>query len=207
VYGVSHGCRPDEMFGRIRKKDNMKKRMIGLSIVFVLFALSSIASAQEKYFTKSGALNFDCSTSVEDITAKNAKGVCVLDTKTGAIELAVLMKAFEFKRALMQEHFNENYVESDKYPKAIFKGKVENCPDLTKNGTYDVVITGTMDLHGVTKRMTATGKIVVNGSSVSATTEFIILLSDYAIEIPSVVKDKISNKVKISVSLWLAPLK
>jgi len=185
----------------------MKKRIIQLVVVCGLLVLSSIVSAQEKYFTKSGAINFDCSTTVEDITAKNAKGVCVLEPKTGAIELAVLMKAFEFKRALMQEHFNENYVESDKYPKATFKGKVENCPDLSKNGTYDVVITGTMNLHGVTKPVKAKGKIVVNGSSVTATTDFILLLSDYAIEIPGVVKDKISNKVKISVSLWLAPLK
>lgn len=185
----------------------MKTKIIFLSAILA-FCYSS-AFAQGKYFTKSGSINFDCSTSIEDITAKNAKGTCVLDASSGAIEMAVLMKAFEFERALMQEHFNENYVESDQYPKSIFKGKIENMStvDLTKNGTYNVKISGTLTLHGVTKPVSTTGKIVVSNGTVNATTAFIVLLSDYNIGIPAVVKDKISNKVKISVALWLAPVK
>ena len=84
------------------------------------------ASAQEKYFTKTGKIRFNCTGGVEKIEALNKGVTCVLDSKTGALQFAVLLKGFEFEKALMQEHFNENYVESVKFPKAIFKGKVEN---------------------------------------------------------------------------------
>ncbi|MEP7235981.1 MAG: YceI family protein, partial [Ignavibacteriota bacterium] len=104
--------------------------------------------------------------------------------------------------------FNENYVESDKYPKSTYKGKIDNfnTVDLTKDGTYPVTITGALTIHGETKDVPAKGKITVKDGKVSATSSFKITLSDFNIEIPSIVKDKISKTVKINVAVWLAPL-
>ena len=112
------------------------------------------------------------------------------------------MKAFEFEKALLQEHFNENYVESDKFPKANFKGTITNFSDVkwTVDGEYPVTATGKFTLHGVTKDVTSKGKITVKAGAISATSTFNILISDYNITIPSVVKDKINNSVKIDVT-------
>jgi polyisoprenoid-binding protein YceI len=179
--------------------------------VFVLLVLGSAQShvyAQSKYFTKSGSITFDASGVTEDIKAENKKATFVLDGKTGTIELAVLLKAFEFDRALMQEHFNENYVESDKYPKSTYKGKITDFGtiNLTKDGSYPVKITGQLTIHGQTKDVPAHGTFLVKDGKVSGTASFKILLSDFDIEIPSIVNDKISKTVNINVAVWLDPL-
>jgi hypothetical protein len=180
-------------------------------IVFVSLVVCFISSnilAQSKYFTKSGEITFDASGALEDIKAVNKKATFVLDAKTGAIEIAVLLKAFEFERALMQEHFNENYVESDKYPKSTYKGRIEDFDnvDLSKDGTYPVKIKGQFTMHGKTKEVPARGKLFVKNGKVSGIASFKILLSDFDIDIPSIVVDKISKTVNINVSVWLDPL-
>jgi hypothetical protein len=184
----------------------MKKRM---AILMLLFAAASPVFAQSKYFTKSGQVGFSASTSIENIAATNNKATCVLDAATGAYESATLMKAFIFERALMQEHFNENYVESDQYPKATLKGTIANFSsiDLTKDGTYPIKSTGTLTMHGVTKNVAPKGKLVVKNGKVNVLTEFTIALADYNIDIPGVVKDKISKTVQIVTNYWLDPLK
>lgn len=177
--------------------------------LFILLLLPAAQIfAQDKYFTKSGDITFDASGITEDITADNKQVTFVLDAKTGALELAVLMKAFEFERALMQEHFNENYVESDKYPKSIFKGKITNFNDvdLSKDGSYPVKIDGQLTIHGVTKEVPAHGTLTMKNGKLSGKTSFKILLSDFDIDIPSIVKDKISKTVNINVAVWLNPL-
>jgi polyisoprenoid-binding protein YceI len=145
---------------------------------------------------------------MEDIKAENKKATFVLDTKTGTVELAILLKAFEFDRALMQEHFNENYVESDTYPKSTYKGKIAdfNQVDLTKDGLYPVKIAGQLTIHGATKEVPARGTLIVKDGKVSGKASFKILLSDFNIEIPSIVADKISKTVNINVAVWLDPL-
>ena len=185
----------------------MLKKMI--AAVAVVFCISqSQTFAQSKYFTKSADITFDASGPLEDIKAENKKATFVLDAKTGAIELAVLIKAFDFERALMQEHFNENYAESDKYPKSTYKGKITNFADvdLTKDGSYSVKIDGKLTMHGVTKDVPAKGTIVVKNGKVNGTAKLKIELGDFNIEIPSVVKDKISKKVNINIAAWLEPL-
>jgi polyisoprenoid-binding protein YceI len=174
-----------------------------------LALLASQSLAQGKYFTKSGFIQFYASSSVEKIEATNEKGTCVLDSKTGAVEMQLLMKAFTFDRALMQEHFNENYVESDKYPKSTFKGIISNMSDvdLSKDGAYAVKVTGTLTIHGVTKTVTPKAKLIVKAGKVNATASFNILLADYGIDIPGVVADKISKTVKIDTNMWLDALK
>src|SRR5689334_9573820 len=176
-------------------KINMKKMIKAAAIAMLVVGcfIQSDVTAQTKYFTKSGDVTIDASGPMEDIKAENKKATFVLDAKTGDIEIALLMKAFEFDRALMQEHFNENYVESDKYPKSTYKGKITNFSDIdiTKNGTYPVKMTGSLTMHGVTKEMPARGSIVVKDGKISGAAKFKVELSDFAIEVPALVKDKV----------------
>jgi YceI-like domain len=184
------------------------KKMNRLAAIALLLLTAGNLNAQ-KYFTKTGKISFFSKTSMENIEAHNKSVTCVVDTKSGAVAFSVLMKGFEFEKALMQDHFNENYVESSKYPKAEFKGTITNNSDVnyTQDGVYTTKVKGKMTLHGVTKDVETTGKITVKGGKVIATSDFVLLLSDYKITIPSVVKDNISNSIKIMVDCTLEPLK
>ena len=171
--------------------------------------IGTISQAQDRYFTKSGKIEFFSKAPMEDIEAKNKTATAVLDTKSGAIQFSVQMKGFEFEKALMQEHFNDNYVESGKYPKAEFKGTVTNNSEInySKPGTYTAKVKGKMTIHGVTKDVETTGTIKVGGGNLEAHSAFNIKLSDYKIKIPSAVKNKLSNNIKITVDTTLEPLK
>lgn len=173
-------------------------------ICIYLFAIAFAVTGQTRYFTKNGKIYFNATSDLEKIEATNEKATSIVDASNGAMEFAVLMKGFTFERALMQEHFNENYVESDKYPKAVFKGNVTNFStvDMKKDGTYPVKIKGMLTLHGESKEVLADGTITVkNGGIVAGKSEFNILLADYKIEIPSLVKDKVAKEVKIVVDV------
>lgn len=165
-------------------------------------------NAQEKYFTKSGRISFISKAPLEDIEARNKAALAVIDTKTGAIQFSVLLKGFDFEKALMQEHFNENYVESHKYPKSEFRGTIVNNSkiDYKKPGKYPALVKGKLSLHGVTRDVQTAGFVHVEGNSIRATANFPITLSDYKISIPSVVKDKISKKVAIDVEAVMDPM-
>jgi hypothetical protein len=189
-------------------KNTKTMKKLFSSAILLLFALSSV-SAQDKYFTKSGKIFFKCTkSSIEKIEATNKSTTCVLDSKTGNMQFAVLMKGFEFERALMQEHFNENYVESEKFPRGEFKGQVTNNSEINyaKDGTYPLKVKGTLTMHGVTKDVETTGTLVIKQGKLTTNAVFNILLSDYNISIPSVVSDKISNTVNIAVDCLLEPL-
>ena len=183
-----------------------KKNLLAFAAL-VLF--TTAVNAQDRYFTKTGTIAFFSKASLEDIEAKNKTVTAVLDTKSGAVQFSVQMKGFEFEKKLMQEHFNENYMESGKYPKADFKGAVANNSSVnySKDGSYNVTVKGKMTIHGVTKDVEAPGTIKVSAGKIEATSTFNILLADYNISIPSVVKDKISNSIKITVDTKLEPLK
>jgi len=183
----------------------MLKKTIMMAGAFVL-ALTAVS--QDKYFTKTGKIEFYSKAPMEDIEAKNKTVAAVLDTKTGAIQFSVLMKSFEFEKALMQEHFNENYVESGKYPKGEFRGTITNNSSINyaKDGSYPATVRGKMTIHGVTRDVETNGTVKVEGGKVTATSSFNIQLSDYGIKIPSVVKDKISNSIKITVDCKMEPL-
>lgn len=171
--------------------------------------LAGLLSGQGKYFTRDGHIDFFSSTSIEDIKANNNKVTCVLDAETGEIEFAVLMKAFEFKKALMEEHFNENYVESEKYPKSKFQGKILNIGevDFTKDGSYDVSVAGVLTIHGESHEVDAIGMIEVKGEDVITFSEFHVSPEDYNIEIPGIVRDKIAKELLITVEVLLKPFK
>ena len=178
-------------------------------IIITSFVTTSSLVAQDKFFTKSGRINFVSKAPLENIDGNHKSVTCVLDTKTGNMQFAVLMKGFEFEKALMQEHFNENYVESHKFPKAEFKGQVVNNQEInySKDGTYQAKVRGTLIMHGETKEVETTGNIIVKSGKLQAGADFTILLSDFKIEIPKVVKKNISKTEKIIVDCTLEPLK
>jgi polyisoprenoid-binding protein YceI len=178
-------------------------------LLLTLIAASFIVKAQDKYYTKTGKITFFSKATMEDIEAKNKTATAILDTKTGALQFSVLMKGFEFEKKLMQEHFNENYVESNKYPKGEFKGSIVNNQDINykKDGSYSAKVKGKLTIHGVTKDIETTGTIKVNGGNIDASSVFNVLVSDFNIKIPGVVKDKISNSIKVTVDCKLEPLK
>lgn len=151
--------------------------------------------------TRTARVSFVSDAPLEKIEGQNAQGTSVLDRATGKMEFAVLMKAFEFEKALMQEHFNENYAESDKFPKAVFKGSILNLNtvDFRKDGVYPVKYKGSMTLHGVTRELAGEGQIEIKGGRPNAKSVFLIALADYNISIPSLVKDKVSKEVRINV--------
>lgn len=179
--------------------------------LIVLILLVASAQAQDKYFTKTGKINFSATApnSPENVEGINRNATCVLDSKTGALQFALLMKGFEFERALMQEHFNENYVESDKFPRAEFKGMVVNNASVTynKDGVYPVQVKGKLSLHGETKEVTTDGTLTIKGGKVNATAKFDVLLADFKVSIPTLVADKVSKTANINVVCLLEPLK
>lgn len=178
--------------------------------ILVFVALCFGSEAQDKFYTKTGKIFFECTKSpLEKIEATNKSSTCVLDIKTGHLQFAVLMRGFEFQRALMQEHFNENYVESSKFPKADFKGEISNNTEINyaKDGEYIAKVKGKLLIHGQTQDVDATGKIIIMQGRIMANARFAILLSDYDIHIPSLVSDKLSNSVNIIIDCNLDPLK
>src|SRR5688572_24968778 len=130
--------------------------MMKLKLLFLsLFFFSIISFGQDKYFTKSARINFYSSTPLEDFEAQNKSAVSVLDAKTGSVQFSALIKGFEFENEEMQEHFNDHYLESDKYPKSEFKGQILNNASVNykKAGSYPVQVKGQLTLHGVTKEV------------------------------------------------------
>ncbi|HRI59629.1 MAG TPA: YceI family protein [Saprospiraceae bacterium] len=179
--------------------------------VFLFAAIFSVPANAQKLFTRDGVITFDATApnSPESIKAVNKSGTCVWDKSSGAVEMAVLIKGFLFERSLMQEHFNENYLESTKYPKATFTGKLDNpgSVDTGKDGTYKVNASGTLTMHGVSKTVAAPVTFTVKGGKVSAAVNFSVALADYSISIPSVVADKVNKKADIGIAANLELMK
>lgn len=172
-----------------------------VTILAILSSLAASATAQ-KYFTKNGNISFFSSTTLENIKADNNQVVSVLNTENGELQFSLLIRNFHFKKALMEEHFNENYMESDKFPKATFKGNVTDAAkvNFTADGSYNVTVEGDLTLHNVTKKISAEAIITVKGGNINATSKFTAKPSDYNITIPNLVKDNISETIEITVS-------
>jgi len=170
-------------------------------IAALLFASFIEASAQ-KVYTKNGNISFFSTAPLENITADNNQVMSVLDTQTGELLFSVLIKGFHFKKSLMEEHFNENYLESNKFPKASFKGNIseQHKIDYSKDGTHAINVTGDLTIHGVTQKVSATGTVSIKSGVVSAVSKFKVKLADYKISIPGVVKDQIAETIDINVS-------
>lgn len=178
------------------------------TILFVLMAFVLVTNAQQT-ITKIGSISFYSDGPLEKIEAHNTQVNSALNTETGAFVFKVLMKSFVFEKALMQEHFNENYVESDKFPNSTFKGKVINAVgiDFSKNGKYEANIEGDLIIHGITKNIKEKGTFNVSDDGIHGESKFMIKLADFDISIPGAVTGKIAEEIEISVDVMLKPYK
>lgn len=174
-------------------------------LLFLLLMMNTavVSLSAQKYFTRTGDVSFTSTAPLETIEAVNKSAVSVIDLETGQLEFAVLIKAFQFEKALMQEHFNENYMESSTFPKGIFKGKIENYTPikLSQDAEYPVTVSGQMTIHGVTKDIKAQGILMVKDGHLSAGSGFELTIADFDITIPKIVRDKIAKTVKVLVEM------
>lgn len=178
-------------------------------LILLIFLLNIILVANaQKFMTKNGYIGFFSHTPLETIKADNNQVVGILDVATGEIVFQALIKSFHFERALMEEHFNENYLESDKIPKATFKGKITNLSsvDFTKSGTYDVTVDGDLTIHDVTNKISTKGTIEVISGGINANSKFKLVPEDFKITIPSVVRDKINKDFEVTVTMKYTPM-
>jgi polyisoprenoid-binding protein YceI len=179
-----------------------------LFLAVLSFGITAETAAQ-KFITRSARISFISTAPLEDIEGKNKSVIAAIDSKTGAVQFSVTMKGFEFEKSKMQEHFNENYVESDKYPKAEFKGAITNNKEInySKPGTYNAKVNGKLTLHGVSRAVTANGTITVLNDGIQVSSAFSITVADYKISIPAAVKNKVAKTVKVIVDAKLDPVK
>ena len=169
-----------------------------MAVIFCCFAQIVIG---QKYYSKSGKISFYSDTDMEKIEAENASASTVIDFSTGAIEWAVLIQGFSFEKSLMQDHFNENYMESSKFPKAKFKGKIEDHTkvDISKDGEYKVMVSGELEIHGIKQPVSTNAMLIVKNNSLSADCNFSVKIADYGIKVPKLVEDNIAKEVAIEI--------
>lgn len=177
-------------------------------IHFLVFALLCCCylSAQEKFLTKEGYVSFFSHSLVEDIKADNNQVLSVIDTATGKIAIQMLMRSFMFKKALMQEHFNENYVESYKYPKATFSGEIMNLNELSDENN-ETEIVGTLTVHGEEKEISTKVNVEFLEDGIRLKGDFNVDVADFKIKIPSIVANNIAKTIKVTFELDHKPYK
>jgi len=181
------------------------KKLLGLLIVLIMAGGSAEA---QKYLTKTGKIRFFSDAPLEKIEAVNNQVNAVLDVSTGDMVFKVLIKSFVFEKALMQEHFNENYMESDKFPTSTFTGKVTNISgmDFTKDSKYTAQVEGTLTIHGVSRPVKTTGTLEGKDGKIIGNAVFTVNVKDYDIKIPSAVVKNIAETIEITVNVVLEKL-
>jgi hypothetical protein len=174
------------------------KRFISAAALLTVFHTGAYCQI---YITRTGFIGFYSKTPLEDIRAENNQVFAAIDADKKNIAFSLLLRGFVFTKELMQEHFNENYVESDKYPKATFNGSFTGDVDVTKDGVYRVMVKGNLTLHNVTHPLEAPGTIEVKGGKLLGQAEFKVKPEDYNITIPSLVRDKIAGEMRVNVKI------
>ncbi|OMP79705.1 YceI family protein [[Flexibacter] sp. ATCC 35208] len=169
-----------------------------LMYVMALASLLYLPAKAQTFMTRNGKVNFYSKTPLEDIKAENRQVVAAIDLGKKTVALTLLQKNFLFEKQLMQDHYNENYVESDKFPKAQFTGTITGNVGTTP-GTYKVQVSGNLTLHGVTKPVSAPAEFEVADGKVTGKADFKVKPSDFDIKIPSLVKDKIASEISVQV--------
>lgn len=181
--------------------------MIKLMTTALFITVLTVSATAQLYRGKADAtsISFFSKSPLEDIDATSKKVTVVMKTTTNDIQFAVPMISFKFPKPLMEEHFNENYVESTKFPSCTFKGKINETIDFTKDGEHKVTVKGTMNLHGVTKEVESTGTITVKGTDIIVASTFKIKIADYNIKVPSLYVQNIAEIVDVKVNATLEP--
>jgi polyisoprenoid-binding protein YceI len=184
---------------------NNPRNIISFCLLFVI----SFSANSQRFMDKAGHASFFSKAPLENIEAHNRQALSILDLKSGDIAVTVLMKSFQFEKALMQEHFNENYVESDKYPKASFKGKIAGIEkvDLSKDAVHTLDVSGEITVHGETKPVQTKAELTVSKGNLSGKSSFTLPVKDFKIEIPKIVVNNIAETVDVKVEFQYQPAK
>ena len=169
------------------------KQLFLLTLLLVGFQ-----SKAQLFMTTNGEVSFFSKTPMEDIDAVNKSVSSIINTATNEVAVQMRVTNFVFPNKLMQEHFNENYLESEKFPSATFKGKIKESVALTVAGTYPITASGSATIHGVTRPIELKGTIVSTGSTLALTCQFEVKLVDYKVDIPKIVFAKIAEVVKVT---------
>lgn len=170
-------------------------------VLLGLLITSAVTTFSQIYVTRNGNILLLSDTPLESIHAENKEVEAAVDLTHRNIAFSLPLKSFVFKRSLMQEHFNENYVESDKYPKSTFSGSFAEAIPEGKDGSFPVKVKGKLTLHGVTKEVEVPGTFVRKGNMLTGTANFKLNPTDYNISIPFIVRDKIEKETTIQVKI------
>ncbi|TLV04029.1 YceI family protein [Dyadobacter luticola] len=169
--------------------------------------LLAIASYGQLYMTKTGETSFFSETPLENIAAVNKQVLVILNPANGEIAIKMQQQNFHFPNKLMEEHFNENYMETEKYPAAVFTGKIMEPVDYGKDGSYPVHAEGVLDMHGVKQNRSLKGQMLINGGQITLTSDFDVKLADHKIEVPTLVIAKIAEAIAVKNKFVLLPKK
>lgn len=172
---------------------------------FFVYGIQNIEA--QIYKAKDGGtqISFFSQAPLENIEAVNKGAIIVLNSATNDIQIRVTIQNFKFKNSLMEEHFNENYMETEKFPTAVFKGKINEAIDYNKEGEQKVSVTGKMEIHGVTRDITIGGTLTKNGSEIAIASKFKVKVADYNIKVPSMYVKNIAEEVEVTVNSVLEP--
>ncbi len=173
-----------------------------LTILLVTFFCSEVQA--QKYRLSSSEVSFFSEAPMENIEAFSEETKSIFDESSGEIAFIVPIKSFIFDKSLMQEHFNENYLESDKYPNARFEGKLVHY-DPDKEGEQQVRAKGTLTIHGVSQPVDVPGTVIRDSSGIGMEANFPVKVADYDIEIPKIVFYNIAEEVEVRVKLQYQP--
>jgi len=174
-------------------------------LVAVLY--TAHANAQGKWYTRNGKIRFFSETSAENIDASNNEVFSMLDQDKNAVAFQVLITGFKFDKALMQDHFNENFMETTKFPKATFQGVITDPSkvNFSKDGDYDIDVAGDLTMHGITNKVTIPAHIHIADKKIAGESRFDVKLADYKIKVPEIVTQQVSDKVSVSVNCQYEP--
>jgi polyisoprenoid-binding protein YceI len=174
-----------------------------LAALAILILNISFAQAQ-KYVIEKSYITFFSDATIEDIKADNTKATGIFNAANSEIVFSILISEFQFEKSLMKEHFNEKYMESEKYPKALFHANLEPF-DVSKSGNQAVVAKGKLTIHGVTRDVAIPGTIMRDGDTFLMNAKFIVRLADYKIEIPELFWQRIAEQVEVTVDFTFKP--
>lgn len=165
-------------------------------VILVLMLHFGLFSQSNKIISRQGKVSFFSYTSVENIEATNNQVLSIINTQNGEIAVQMLMRAFVFKKALMEEHFNESYVESDTYPKLTFSGKIKDFNKVSENSA-PIIIKGLMDFHGVKKELEVKSTIRKENNVMILDGDFNVAIDDFDISVPTLLVPNISKKIEV----------
>lgn len=175
--------------------------------IILLSFLNITRAGPDLYTCKNARITLFSTALIEDIKAVTSAGVSVYNAATDELDFSVPISTFQFEKAFMQQHFNSDYMESDKYPRAIFKGKIQEHIDVARDGIYQVNVTGDLTVHGITQKRTIQGNVTIRNGIVSMASEFMVKCADHNIDIPQILFYHIAESIKISVSATYTPYK